>query len=101
MSIIDNPFGNRTNNYDFTKDYWHILSAQLFFVIAFLVSALDKIDHSTIRQTLKMGKFISTVGKSMLNLVKLKILVAKYSKMLMEYKNIHKLDHIPHFTIFL
>ena len=70
MSIIDNPFGNRTNNYDFTKDYWHILSAQLFFVIAFLVSALDKIDHSTIRQTLKMGKFISTFGKSILNLLK-------------------------------
>ena len=41
MSLAENPFGNRTNNYDFTKDYWHILSAQLFFVIAFLVSVLD------------------------------------------------------------
>ena len=38
MSLSENPYGNRTNNYDFTKDYWHILSAQLFFVIAFLVS---------------------------------------------------------------
>jgi hypothetical protein len=38
MSIKENPYGNLTNNYDFTKDYWHILSAQLFFVIAFLVS---------------------------------------------------------------
>ena len=37
MSIMENPYGNLTNNYDFTKDYWHILSAQLFFVIAFLV----------------------------------------------------------------
>ncbi|CAB4028652.1 Hypothetical predicted protein, partial [Paramuricea clavata] len=37
MSILENPYGNLTNNYDFTKDYWHILSAQLFFVIAFLI----------------------------------------------------------------
>ncbi|XP_028396374.1 anoctamin-4-like [Dendronephthya gigantea] len=37
MSLAENPSGNLTNNYDFTKDYWHILSAQLFFVIAFLI----------------------------------------------------------------
>ena len=37
MTFAENPLGNLTNNYDFTKDYWHILSAKLFFVIAFLV----------------------------------------------------------------
>ncbi len=38
-------------------------------------------DHSPIRQTFKLGKFISTAGKSIINLVKLGRLVAKYRKM--------------------
>ena len=38
-------------------------------------------DHSPIRQTFELGKFISTAGKSIINLVKLRSLVAKYRKM--------------------
>jgi hypothetical protein len=45
---MENPYGNLTNNYDFTKDYWHILSAQLFFVIAFLVSNSQAISMYTL-----------------------------------------------------
>ncbi len=38
-------------------------------------------DHSPITQTSELGKFISTAGKSIINLVKLLSLVAKYRKM--------------------
>ena len=38
-------------------------------------------DHSPIRQTSELEKFISTAGKSMINLVKLGSLVEKYRKM--------------------
>ncbi len=38
-------------------------------------------DHSPIKQTFELGKFISTAGKSILNLIKLRSLVAKYRKM--------------------
>ncbi|XP_046840344.1 anoctamin-5-like [Xenia sp. Carnegie-2017] len=37
LSMDENPYGNLTNNYEFSKDYWQILSAQLFFVIAFFI----------------------------------------------------------------
>ena len=39
------------------------------------------IDHSPIRQTFELGKFISTADKSILNLVRLRSLVTKYCKM--------------------
>ena len=38
-------------------------------------------DHSPIRQTFELGKFISTAGKSIISLVKWCILVEKYRKM--------------------
>ena len=38
-------------------------------------------DHSPIRQTFELGKFISTAGKSIINLVKLCSLVVKCCKM--------------------
>ncbi len=38
-------------------------------------------DHSPIRKTFEIGKFISTAGKSIINLVKLGRLVTKYRKM--------------------
>ncbi len=38
-------------------------------------------DHSPIRQTFELGKFVGTAGKSIINLVKLGSLVAKYRKM--------------------
>ncbi len=38
-------------------------------------------DHFPITQTFESGKFISTAGKSILNLVKLRSLVAKYRKL--------------------
>ena len=38
-------------------------------------------DHSPIRQTFEVGKFISTAGESIINLVKLGSLVEKYRKM--------------------
>ncbi len=38
-------------------------------------------DHSPIRQTFALGKFISIAGKSIINLVKLRSLAAKYRKM--------------------
>ncbi len=40
-----------------------------------------QMDHSPIRQTFELGKFISTAGKSIINLVKLCSLVEKYRKM--------------------
>ena len=38
-------------------------------------------NHSPIRQTFELGKFISTAGKSILNLAQLGSLVEKYHKM--------------------
>ena len=38
-------------------------------------------DHFPIKQTSELGKFISTAGKSIINLVKLLGLVEKYRKM--------------------
>ncbi len=38
-------------------------------------------DHSPIRQTFELGKFISTAGKSIINLVKLRRLGEEYRKM--------------------
>ena len=38
-------------------------------------------DHFPFRQTFEFGIFMSTAGKSILNLVKWRILVAKYCKM--------------------
>ena len=38
-------------------------------------------DHSPIRQTFELGKFISTAGKSIINLVNLRSLVEQYRKM--------------------
>jgi hypothetical protein len=38
-------------------------------------------DHSPIKLNFELGKFISTAGKSILKLVKLESLVAKYCKM--------------------
>ncbi len=38
-------------------------------------------DHSPIRQSSELGKFISTAGKTIINLVKLRSLVEKYRKM--------------------
>ncbi len=40
-----------------------------------------------IRQTFELGKFISTAGKSIINLVKLQSLVAKYGRG--DYKLMH------------
>ena len=61
MSIKENPYGNLTNNYDFTKDYWHILSAQLFFVIAFLVSDFHIVCN--IAFTRQGCKLLSDIGQ--------------------------------------
>ncbi len=41
----------------------------------------ELMDHSPIRQTSELGKFISTAGKSIINLVKLGSLFEKYRKM--------------------
>ncbi len=41
----------------------------------------SSMDHSPIRQTFELGKFISTAGTSIINLVKLRSLVEKYRKM--------------------
>ena len=38
-------------------------------------------DHSPIRQTFELGKFISTARKSIIDLVQLRSLVEKYRKM--------------------
>ncbi len=41
-------------------------------------SRRKRTDHIPIRQTFELGKFISTAGKSIINLVKLLSLVEKY-----------------------
>ncbi len=46
----------------------------------FVQMAPGLMDHSPIRQTFELRKFISTARKSVLNLVKLGSLVAKYRK---------------------
>ena len=56
-------------------------------------------DHSPIRQTFELGKFISTAGKSIINLVKLLSLVEKYRfEMCMAFPRV--ILYFLHFTIF-
>ena len=46
-----------------------------------LVTIFAAMDHSPFGQTFELGTFISTAGKSILNLVKLRSSVAKHCKM--------------------
>ena len=52
-----------------------------YFVILKKYTERITMDHSPIRQTFKFENNFSTVGKSFLNLVKLRSLVVKYCKM--------------------
>ena len=49
-------------------------------LMCMFVHIATSIDHSLIRQTFEFGKSISTVEKSILNLIQLLSLVAKYCK---------------------
>ena len=53
----------------------------IFVLRAGKVTIFAAMDHSPFEQTFKLGTFISTAGKSILNLVKLRSLVAKHCKM--------------------
>ena len=81
LSNFDNEHGCESS-----KAWWKCWKGKITFCLELFnmkmfLSFLISMDHSPIRQIFELGKFISTAGKSIINLVRLWSLVPKYRKM--------------------